>query len=178
MVRKIYHVELNKNLKIGDMKLIAEGIELEDGFMQVDEIAFDGDGSDKKMIGLQIHSGKNRIVRRIFEHLGYEVIKLERVRIMNIGLKGLAPGDWRDLTESEMKGIYSMVAESSGVDEKKSNSKPKPPAKKGNSAMPTTSSPNKSSRKHSSAGSIGKSGRSNSTKRNAKSKPARRSGRR
>ena len=109
MVRKIYHVELNKNLKIGDMKLIAEGIELEDGFMQVDEIAFDGDGSDKKMIGLQIHSGKNRIVRRIFEHLGYEVIKLDRVMFAGLTKKDLPRGRYRLLSETEV-GMLKMVS--------------------------------------------------------------------
>lgn len=109
MVRKIYHVELNKNLKIGDMKSIAEGIELEDGFMQVDEIAFDGDGSDKKMIGLQIHSGKNRIVRRIFEHLGYEVIKLDRVMFAGLTKKDLPRGRYRLLTDTEV-GMLKMVS--------------------------------------------------------------------
>ena len=109
MVRKIYHVELNKNLKIGDMKLIAEGIELEDGFMQVDEVAFDGDGSDKKMIGLQIHSGKNRIVRRIFEHLGYEVIKLDRVMFAGLTKKDLPRGRYRLLSDTEV-GMLKMVS--------------------------------------------------------------------
>lgn len=122
--------------------------------------------------------GLNRQIRRMCEYFGYEVLKLERVRIMNISLKGLAPGDWRDLTESEMKGICSMVAASSGVDEKKSNPKAKPPARKGSSAKPAPSTPGKSARKHTAANSNSKSGRSNNTRRNAKSKPARRSGRR
>ena len=65
--------------------------------------------------------GLNRQIRRMCEHFGYEVTKLERVRIMNISLKGLPVGDWRDLTESEMKTIYAMIAMSSGEDKKKQN---------------------------------------------------------
>jgi len=68
--------------------------------------------------------GLNRQIRRMCEHFGYEVIKLERIRIMNIGLKGLPIGDWRDLTESEMKTIYSMLEKSSAEDKKKTASKP------------------------------------------------------
>ena len=68
--------------------------------------------------------GLNRQIRRMCEHFGYEVIKLERIRIMNIGLKGLPIGDWRDLTESEMKTIYSMLEKSSADDKKKTASKP------------------------------------------------------
>lgn len=68
--------------------------------------------------------GLNRQIRRMCEHFGYEVFKLERIRIMNIGLKGLPIGDWRDLTESEMKTIYSMLEKSSAEDKKKTASKP------------------------------------------------------
>jgi 23S rRNA pseudouridine2604 synthase len=68
--------------------------------------------------------GLNRQIRRMCEHFGYEVIKLERIRIMNIGLKGLPIGDWRDLTESEMKTIFSMLEKSSTEDKKKTTSKP------------------------------------------------------
>lgn len=68
--------------------------------------------------------GLNRQIRRMCEHFGYEVIKLERIRIMNIGLKGLPIGDWRDLTESEMKTLYSMLEKSSAEDKKKTSSKP------------------------------------------------------
>lgn len=68
--------------------------------------------------------GLNRQIRRMCEHFGYEVIKLERIRIMNIGLKGLPIGDWRDLTEGEMKTIYSMLEKSSAEDKKKTASKP------------------------------------------------------
>ena len=109
LVRKIYHVELNKNVKASDLKLIAEGIELEDGFMQVDQVAYDGDGTDKKMVGLQIHSGKNRIVRRIFEHLGYEVVKLDRVMFAGLTKKDLPRGRYRALTETEV-GMLKMIS--------------------------------------------------------------------
>ena len=109
LVRKIYHVELSKNVKASDLKLIAEGIELEDGFMQVDQVAYDGDGTDKKMVGLQIHSGKNRIVRRIFEHLGYEVIKLDRVMFAGLTKKDLPRGRYRALTETEV-GMLKMIS--------------------------------------------------------------------
>jgi 23S rRNA pseudouridine2604 synthase len=120
--------------------------------------------------------GLNRQIRRMCEHFGYDVIKLERVRIMNIGLKGLPVGDWRDLTESEMKVIYSLLEESSGVDEKKSNLKQS--TKKGKSAMLSkTSGSKKSTPGHSSNYRFGKSGRNNNGK-NTKGKPAGKSGRR
>jgi 23S rRNA pseudouridine2605 synthase len=101
-VRKIYHVELSKNVKASELKLIADGVELEDGFMQVDQVAYDGDGTDKKMVGLQIHSGKNRIVRRIFEHLGYEVMKLDRVAFAGLTKKDLPRSKFRFLTPKEV----------------------------------------------------------------------------
>lgn len=84
--------------------------------------------------------GLNRQIRRMCEHVGYEVVKLERVRIMNISLKGLPVGDWRDLTESEMTGIYKLLEESSGADERN----PKQPAKKAKPALPKTSGAKKS----------------------------------
>ncbi len=118
--------------------------------------------------------GLNRQIRRMCEHFGYVVIKLERVRIMNIGLKGLPVGDWRDLTESEMKVIYSLLAESTGVDEKKPN--PKQPVKKSKPAISKPSAAKKS--KPEPLSNSGKSGRNNPDNRNKKSKPARRSGRR
>ena len=109
LVRKIYHVELSKNVKASDLKLIAEGIQLDDGFMQVDQVAYDGDGTDKKMVGLQIHSGKNRIVRRIFEHLGYEVVKLDRVMFAGLTKKDLPRGRFRSLSETEV-GMLKMIS--------------------------------------------------------------------
>lgn len=108
-VRKIYHVELDKPLKHQDLNQIAEGIELEDGLIKVDEVTYVGDGSDKTQIGIEIHSGKNRIVRRIFEHLGYNVRKLDRVMFGSLTKKDLPRGRWRFLTEAEV-GILKMIS--------------------------------------------------------------------
>lgn len=107
-VRKIYHVELDKVLKRSDMDKIAEGIELEDGPIKVDEISYVGDGSDKKEIGVEIHSGKNRVVRRIFESLGYNVRKLDRVMFGPLTKKDLSRGRWRFLTDAEV-GMLKMI---------------------------------------------------------------------
>lgn len=101
-VCKVYHVELDKALTKNDMIKIAAGIELEDGFIMPDEIAYAEDGSDKKKIGIQIHSGRNRIVRRIFEKLGYEIKKLDRVVFANLTKKNLPRGKWRNLTQTEI----------------------------------------------------------------------------
>jgi 23S rRNA pseudouridine2605 synthase len=100
--KKTYHVFLNRNLRQEDLRKIAEGIELEDGFIQVDAIAYASQDS-KKEIGLEIHSGKNRIVRRIFEHLGYKVTKLDRVYFAGLTKKNLPRGRWRFLTDKEIK---------------------------------------------------------------------------
>ncbi|MFC5283851.1 pseudouridine synthase [Pedobacter alpinus] len=100
-ISKIYHVELNKNLTQGDFNKIAFGLELEDGLIKPDEVKYVTGGS-KNEIGIQIHSGKNRIVRRIFESLGYEVIKLDRVIYANLTKKDLTRGRWRYLTEKEV----------------------------------------------------------------------------
>ena len=100
--KKIYHVFLDKNLLHDDMQKIADGIELKDGIAQVDAIAYSSADS-KKEIGLEIHSGKNRVVRRIFEHLGYKVTKLDRVYFAGLTKKNLPRGKWRLLTEKEIK---------------------------------------------------------------------------
>ncbi len=108
-VRKIYHAELDKSLKVSDMKKLVEGVEIEEvGFIQVDDIAYDGDGSDKKQVGLEIHSGQNRIVRRMFEHLGYDVRKLDRVVFAGLTKKDLGRGRWRMLNENEV-AMLKMV---------------------------------------------------------------------
>lgn len=109
-VRKVYHVELDKPLKRADMDQIMEGIELEDGNVKVDEISYVGDGKDKASIGVEIHSGKNRIVRRIFEHFGYNVRKLDRVIFGPLTKKDMPRGRWRFLTDSEI-GMLKMVSE-------------------------------------------------------------------
>ena len=100
--KKIYQVFLDKNLLHDDMQKIAAGIELEDGIAQVDAIAYSSADS-KKEVGLEIHSGKNRVVRRIFEHLGYKVTKLDRVYFAGLTKKNLPRGRWRLLTEKEVK---------------------------------------------------------------------------
>ena len=100
-VRKIYHVFLSKNVSIADLRKIREGLELEDGKIEVDEVDY-VTGASKKEVGIEIHSGKNRIVRRIFEHLGYEVSKLDRVVFAGLTKKDLPRGHWRFLTEQEV----------------------------------------------------------------------------
>ncbi|MBW6491253.1 MAG: RNA-binding S4 domain-containing protein [Lentimicrobium sp.] len=107
-VRKVYHVELNKGLAKSDMIRLTEGIELEDGIMAVDEIAYTGSGDDKKNIGLVIHSGRNRIVRRLFEVLEYEVVKLDRVAFANLTKKDLPRGRWRMLEQSEINMLLMI----------------------------------------------------------------------
>ena len=98
---KIYHVHLNKNLRQGDMDKIATGISLEDGFIKADSINY-ADPVDKSQVGIEIHSGRNHIVRRIFESLGYEVAKLDRVYFAGLTKKNLHRGEWRFLSEKEI----------------------------------------------------------------------------
>lgn len=100
--KKIYHVFLDKNLVHSDMKKIANGLDLDDGEIKVDAIAY-ASNDNKKEIGLEIHSGKNRIVRRIFESLDYKVTKLDRVYFAGLTKKNLPRGRWRFLTEKEIK---------------------------------------------------------------------------
>ena len=99
--KKIYHVHLDKNLTKADMDQIAAGIQLEDGEIHADAISYTDDFK-KDQVGIEIHSGKNRIVRRIFESLGYKVVKLDRVFFSGLTKKGLRRGDWRYLTEAEV----------------------------------------------------------------------------
>ncbi|WP_067036365.1 pseudouridine synthase [Allomuricauda sp. CP2A] len=100
-VRKIYHVHLDKSLSLADLHQIEAGLELEDGTIDVDSISFI-QGAPKREVGVEIHSGRNRIVRRIFEHLGYEVTKLDRVIFAGLTKKDLPRGHWRHLTEQEV----------------------------------------------------------------------------
>lgn len=99
--KKIYHVWLDKPVAIEDMQKIAEGIELEDGEIHADAISYITD-LDKAQIGIEIHSGRNRIVRRIFETLGYHVMKLDRVYFAGLTKKQLKRGQWRYLNEKEV----------------------------------------------------------------------------
>lgn len=107
-ITKIYHVELSKNLSQGDFNKIQFGLELEDGLIKPDNISYVA-GASKKEIGIQIHSGKNRIVRRIFEHLGYDVVKLDRVVYGNLTKKDLPRGKWRFLEEHELIQIKHLI---------------------------------------------------------------------
>ena len=99
--KKIYHVYCDKNVTKADLDQIASGITLEDGEIHADAISYASE-TDKKQVGIEIHSGKNRIVRRIFESLGYRVNKLDRVYFAGLTKKGLRRGDWRYLTEQEV----------------------------------------------------------------------------
>ena len=99
--KKIYHVYCDKNVTKADLDQIANGITLEDGEIHADAISYASE-TDKKQVGIEIHSGKNRIVRRIFESLGYRVNKLDRVYFAGLTKKGLRRGDWRYLTEQEV----------------------------------------------------------------------------
>jgi 23S rRNA pseudouridine2605 synthase len=100
-IRKIYHVGLNKPLTKAHFEAILAGVELEDGIAHVDVLGY-VDNADKTQIGIEIHSGKNRIVRRIFEHLEYEVEKLDRVTYAGLTKKNINRGSWRYLTEKEI----------------------------------------------------------------------------
>ncbi len=107
-ITKLYQVELNKSLTQGDLNKIGFGIELEDGLIKPDAISYVA-GATKREVGIQIHSGKNRIVRRIFEHLGYEVVKLDRVVYANLTKKDLPRGRWRYLEENEVIQLKHLI---------------------------------------------------------------------
>ncbi|MBQ7711721.1 MAG: RNA-binding S4 domain-containing protein [Bacteroidales bacterium] len=109
-IYKVYQVELNKPVAKEDMKKLLDGIELEDGPMHVDEIQYAANGKtiDKRIVGVELHSGRNRIVRRLFEALGYEVHKLDRVVFAGLTKKDLPRGRWRELTEKEV-GFLKMI---------------------------------------------------------------------
>jgi len=102
--KKIYHVWLDKNAAIEDMEKIANGLELEDGEIHADAISYASE-DDKSQVGIEIHSGRNRIVRRIFESLGYHVIKLDRVYFAGLTKKNLSRGKWRYLNEREVNAL-------------------------------------------------------------------------
>ena len=99
--RKIYQVWLDKPVSMEHMQAIADGIELEDGEIHADAISYVSE-EDLSQVGIEIHSGKNRVVRRIFEKLGYHVLKLDRVYFAGLTKKNLARGKWRYLTEKEV----------------------------------------------------------------------------
>lgn len=107
-VYKIYQVELDKAVTREDMRQMLEGIELEDGPIHVDDIQYVQAANDKRVVGVELHSGKNRIVRRIFEHFGYNVHKLDRVVFAGLTKKDLPRGRYRELTEKEV-GFLKMI---------------------------------------------------------------------
>lgn len=99
---KIYHVEADKPVQAEHLELLMRGIELEDGRIQADKAEYVKDGKSAREVGIEIHSGKNRIVRRMFEKLGYEVVKLDRVQFASLTKKDLPRGYYRHLTEKEV----------------------------------------------------------------------------
>ncbi|MDB4924817.1 pseudouridine synthase [Mucilaginibacter sp.] len=107
-ITKLYQVELNKALTQGDLNKLQFGVELEDGLIKPDSVAYVAGGS-KREVGIQIHSGKNRVVRRMFEHLGYDVVKLDRVVYANLTKKDLPRGRWRFLDEKEVIQLKHLI---------------------------------------------------------------------
>ena len=106
-ITKVYQVEIDKPIEDDDIKAITEGLKLEDGEIKADELAVIT--PDKMVLGIKIHSGRNRIVRRIFEHLGYEVLKLDRTSFAGLTKKDLPRGNWRFLTEKEVVKLKYFV---------------------------------------------------------------------
>jgi 23S rRNA pseudouridine2605 synthase len=103
-VKKVYHATLNRPLEKKDFDQILKGVKLEDGPASVDVLAY-ADAKDKTQLGVEIHSGRNRIVRRIFEHLGYDVKSLDRVMFAGLTKKNIERGKWRFLTEREIREL-------------------------------------------------------------------------
>ncbi len=106
-VKKVYEVRLDRPLVKKDFDSILKGIQLEDGMVAPDALAY-ADSKDKAIIGIEIHSGRNRIVRRIFEHLGYDIKNLDRVMYANLTKKNVERGKWRFLTEREVRLLKYM----------------------------------------------------------------------
>ncbi len=107
-VKKIYQVELNMPLRADHFEAILKGVPLDDGTVMVDELAIVGD--DGKTLGIEIHVGKNRVVRRIFEHFGYDIVKLDRVMFGPLTKKDLPRGKWRHLGPKEILSLRSLVS--------------------------------------------------------------------
>jgi 23S rRNA pseudouridine2605 synthase len=108
-IKKIYEVKLDKVLNKDDFEKIVNGLTLEDGIVQVDSLAY-ADAKDRSIIGIELHSGRNRIVRRIFEHLGYDVKGLDRVMYANLTKKNVERSKWRFLSEKEIRLLKYMNA--------------------------------------------------------------------
>jgi 23S rRNA pseudouridine2605 synthase len=108
-IKKLYHVELDKALTKTDFTKITKGMKLDDVPVQIDSLEYIGDGKDKKQIGIELHSGQNRVVRRIFEQLEYTVVKLDRVVYAGLTKKNLPRGHWRFLEEHELN-LLKMIS--------------------------------------------------------------------
>lgn len=169
---KEYVVTVNKPLTQRMLTGMANGVPILGVTTKKCKVVKEGE----KRFRIILIQGLNRQIRRMCSHFGYTVQKLERVRIMNIDLKGLPVGAWRDITESEMEVIYNLVKDSSGLEEKKSNSDPS--VKKKKTSVSKTSSWQKSSPRLSSNSKKGRTGTTRDGKRNPKSKAARKPGRR
>ncbi len=100
-IKKIYHVFTDRPVSKAHLTEIAGGLNLEDGFIQADKVSY-AHFTDRKQVGIELHSGRNRIVRRIFEHLGYKVVRLDRVWFAGLTKKHLPRGKWRFLSEKEI----------------------------------------------------------------------------
>ncbi|MCU7695191.1 pseudouridine synthase [Haoranjiania flava] len=111
--KKIYEATLDKALSKSDAEKILAGIELEDGFIKADAVGY-ADAKDKRVVGIEIHSGKNHIVKRIFYHLGYTVTKLDRVMFANLTKKNVERGKWRFLNEKEVRALKMLNAKKAG----------------------------------------------------------------
>ncbi len=107
-IGKTYQIEVDKTIQSGHMKMMIEGIELEDGFAKVDDIHYADNGTNKSGAVITLHSGRNRIVRRIFEHFDYKVKKLDRIQFATLDKKGLPRGQWRHLTTVEVGFLKTM----------------------------------------------------------------------
>lgn len=116
-IKKIYEAKLDKPLAKSDFDKILKGLKLEDGIINVDSLAY-ADSKDKSIIGIELHSGRNRIVRRIFEHLGYDVKGLDRVMYANLTKKNVERSKWRHLSEKEIRLLKYMNASKRKVSEK------------------------------------------------------------
>ena len=117
-VKKVYEAKLDKPLTKADFDKIINGVTLEDGPVHVDDLGY-ADARDKSVIGIEIHSGRNRIVRRIFEHLGYDVKGLDRVMYASLTKKNVERGKWRFLSEKEIRLLKYMNKSKVSLNEKK-----------------------------------------------------------
>ena len=107
-VRKVYHVVLDQPLKPNHLDDIRRGIQLDDGPIAADEVSYIEEADNRKEVGIEIHSGRNRIVRRIFEKLGYKVVRLDRVVFANLTKRNLKRGQWRFLTREELQQLAML----------------------------------------------------------------------